>query len=74
MNAVRSYREVAQVLGVSPQVVQRIEFQALKKCRAVLLRDCPDDFEDVREVLRGDERINVLSRGAREDANPQLGP
>jgi DNA-directed RNA polymerase sigma subunit (sigma70/sigma32) len=50
MNAGRSYREVAKALGLTIPKVQSIEFQALKKCRTALLRDCPDDFADARSI------------------------
>ena len=52
MNEVRSYREVAKALGLSVPTVQAIESRAMKKCRELLLKDCPDDFEDVRAILQ----------------------
>lgn len=53
--AVLSYRQISKALGVSVPTVRSIEFRALKKCRAALLRDCPDDFEDVRQMVNGND-------------------
>jgi hypothetical protein len=55
MNAVRSYRVVGRILGISPQVVQRVEFEALKKCRERLRKDCPDDFADAGGMAQTNE-------------------
>jgi len=52
MNAVRSYRDVAKALGLDVPTVQAIEYRAMKKCRVALLRECPDGFEDMREIFQ----------------------
>jgi len=66
---VRSYGEVAEIIGITRQAVQRLERSALEKLRAAYARQCPNDF---RLLLDAQNRPAALVEVSGDDESPPV--